>query len=204
MPQKRHSTEQIIAKLREADVDLSKGISVGQICRKLEISEHTFYRWRREYGGLKLDHVVSENSTALKRRGLRVCLIHWLDEPHHPVAASPSHRPVLGWPPSDVRDPLRVDHDGQHPNVDLFRIGHLLGEPNDRGYGKRNPLVYASPVSVQDRAFVCALLQRVSGPARSGKVSVRIHTSSGVRVVRKNEPPRSLKSRKRGETGQSV
>ena len=31
------------------------GISVGQICRKLEISEHTYYRWRKEYGGLKLD-----------------------------------------------------------------------------------------------------------------------------------------------------
>ena len=54
MPQKRHSTEQIIAKLREADVDLAKGVSVGQICRKLEISEHTYYRWRKEYGGMQV------------------------------------------------------------------------------------------------------------------------------------------------------
>ena len=55
MPRKRHSTEQIIAKLREADVQLAKGVSVGEICRALVISEHTYYRWRKEYGGLKLD-----------------------------------------------------------------------------------------------------------------------------------------------------
>ena len=53
--QKRHTAEQIIAKLREADVELANGVSVGQICRKLEISEHTYYRWRKEYGGLKMD-----------------------------------------------------------------------------------------------------------------------------------------------------
>jgi putative transposase len=53
--QKRHSAEQIVAKLREGDVELSRGVSVGQICRKLAISEHTYYRWRKEYGGLKVD-----------------------------------------------------------------------------------------------------------------------------------------------------
>ena len=53
--QKRHTAEQIIAKLREADVELGRGLSVALICRKLEISEHTYYRWRKEYGGLKVD-----------------------------------------------------------------------------------------------------------------------------------------------------
>jgi putative transposase len=53
--QKRHTAEAIIAKLREADVELAQGLSVGQVCRKLEISAHTYYRWRREYGGLKVD-----------------------------------------------------------------------------------------------------------------------------------------------------
>ena len=53
--QKRHTPEQIIAKLREADVELGRGLRVGQICRKLEISEHTYYRWRKEFGGLKVD-----------------------------------------------------------------------------------------------------------------------------------------------------
>ena len=55
MKKKRHTAEQIISKLREAEVELAKGISVGQVCRKLEISEHTYYRWRKEYGGLKVD-----------------------------------------------------------------------------------------------------------------------------------------------------
>ena len=53
--QKRHNAEQIIAKLREADVELGRGQRVGQVCRKLEISEHTYYRWRKEFGGLKVD-----------------------------------------------------------------------------------------------------------------------------------------------------
>ena len=53
--QKRHTAEEVIAKLREADVELSKGVSVGQVCRKLEVSEHTYYRWRKEFGGLKVD-----------------------------------------------------------------------------------------------------------------------------------------------------
>ena len=53
--QKRHTAEQIIAKLREADVEMGRGAPVGQICRKLAVSEHTYYRWRKEYGGLRVD-----------------------------------------------------------------------------------------------------------------------------------------------------
>ena len=55
MPTKRHSAEQIVRKLREADVELARGATVKDACRKLAITEHTYYRWRREYGGLKLD-----------------------------------------------------------------------------------------------------------------------------------------------------
>ena len=55
MPRKRFTTEQIIHKLREAEVELSKGRSVGQACKKIGVTEQTYYRWRREYGGLKLD-----------------------------------------------------------------------------------------------------------------------------------------------------
>ncbi len=55
MPTKRHSAEQIVRKLREAEVELARGATVKDACRKLEIAEHTYYRWRREYGGLKLD-----------------------------------------------------------------------------------------------------------------------------------------------------
>lgn len=55
MPRKRYSPEEIIAMLREADVRLSQGEGVGLICRALSISEQSYYRWRREYGGLKVD-----------------------------------------------------------------------------------------------------------------------------------------------------
>ena len=55
MASKRHSAEQIVRKLREAEVELARGATVKDACRKLSITEHTYYRWRREYGGLKLD-----------------------------------------------------------------------------------------------------------------------------------------------------
>jgi len=48
----RYTPEQIIAKLREAEVYLSQGKTVGQACKTLEVSEQTYYRWRREYGGM--------------------------------------------------------------------------------------------------------------------------------------------------------
>ena len=50
---KRHSPDQIIAKLREADVMLASGGSIGQVCQKMEVSEQTYHRWRNQYGGMK-------------------------------------------------------------------------------------------------------------------------------------------------------
>lgn len=55
MARKRYSAEQIIAKLREAEVELGKGATAAQVCKKLGITENTYYRWRREYGGLRVD-----------------------------------------------------------------------------------------------------------------------------------------------------
>jgi len=54
MPRKQFTTEQIITKLREAEVLVSQGITVIEAVRKLEISEQTYYRWRKEYGGLDM------------------------------------------------------------------------------------------------------------------------------------------------------
>ncbi len=51
MGRKRHSAEQIIQKLREAEVELSKGQTTPDVARKLGITEQTYYRWRREHGG---------------------------------------------------------------------------------------------------------------------------------------------------------
>jgi putative transposase len=55
MPRKRLTAEQIIHQLREAEVLLAQGQTVGEICRHIGISEQSYYRWRREYGGLKRD-----------------------------------------------------------------------------------------------------------------------------------------------------
>ena len=55
MARKRHSTEQIIHKLREAEVLMAKGATIAQACKSIEVVEQTYYRWRREYGGLKID-----------------------------------------------------------------------------------------------------------------------------------------------------
>jgi putative transposase len=49
---KRHSAEQIVFKLRQADVELGKGLRVPEVCKQLGISEQTYYRWRQKYGGM--------------------------------------------------------------------------------------------------------------------------------------------------------
>jgi putative transposase len=51
----RHTPEQIIPKLRQAEVDLGQGMSIAQVCQKLGVSENTFHRWRAQYGGMKAD-----------------------------------------------------------------------------------------------------------------------------------------------------
>ena len=55
MSRKRYSPEQVVTLLREAEVLLSKGSTVATACRELGISEHTYYRWRRDYGGLNVN-----------------------------------------------------------------------------------------------------------------------------------------------------
>ena len=55
MAGRRHTAEQIVGKLREAEVHLSKGMSIAQACKQIGITDQTYYRWRKEYGGLKTD-----------------------------------------------------------------------------------------------------------------------------------------------------
>lgn len=55
VPRKKHTPEEIISKLREAEVELAKGQTTGHVCRMIGITEQTYYRWRKEYGGLKID-----------------------------------------------------------------------------------------------------------------------------------------------------
>ena len=55
MGRKRYTAEQIISMLREAEVLQSQGMTIGEISRKLGITEQTYYRWRKEYGGMRID-----------------------------------------------------------------------------------------------------------------------------------------------------
>jgi len=72
MKRTRHSPEQIIAKLREADALLGGGASIGQVCQKLGVAEQTFHRWRNQYGGMKAHDakrlkVLERENVRLKR-----------------------------------------------------------------------------------------------------------------------------------------
>ena len=55
MARKRYSAEQIIGHLRQAEILISEGKTIGEAARQLSISELTYYRWRREYGGMEVD-----------------------------------------------------------------------------------------------------------------------------------------------------
>lgn len=55
MKRKRFKAEQIVVMLREAEIQMSKGLDVATVCRNLGVSEQSYYRWRKEYGGMKLD-----------------------------------------------------------------------------------------------------------------------------------------------------
>jgi len=72
MVRKNFTPEQIINKLREAEVHINQGISISEASRKIGVTEQTYYRWRKEYGGLrieqakKLKHLEKEN-TRLKK-----------------------------------------------------------------------------------------------------------------------------------------
>lgn len=72
MPKKRHSTEQVVRMLREAEVELSRGMTVRDVCKKLGITDQTYYRWRKEYGGLQVDQArrlkeLEKENTRLKK-----------------------------------------------------------------------------------------------------------------------------------------
>ena len=52
---KRFTPDQIVSKLRQEDVELGKGLTVPEVCRKIEVSQQTYYRWRQKYGGMSPD-----------------------------------------------------------------------------------------------------------------------------------------------------
>ncbi len=71
MARRRWAVEEIITKLREAEVSLAQGGTVAQVCRHLGIAEQTFYRWRREYGGLRMDQAKRLKQLEVENTRLR-------------------------------------------------------------------------------------------------------------------------------------
>ena len=70
MSQKQHTVDQIIAKLRRADVLLGKGTKVPELCKQLEIAEQTYYRWRQKYGGMQPE--MAKELKALQKENARL------------------------------------------------------------------------------------------------------------------------------------
>ena len=72
MVKKAHSPEQIINKLREAEILLNQGANVGEASRKIGVTEQTYYRWRKEYGGMRIEQAkrlksLEKENTRLKK-----------------------------------------------------------------------------------------------------------------------------------------
>ena len=67
---KKHSGPQIVAKLRQADILIGQGKTVPQVCKEIEISQHTYYRWRQKYGGMSPDMI--KQLRALQKENARL------------------------------------------------------------------------------------------------------------------------------------
>jgi putative transposase len=72
MPRKVNTPEQVINKLREAELMLSQGSTVSIVCKKIGVTDQTYYRWRKEYGGMRVDQArrlkdLEQENSRLKR-----------------------------------------------------------------------------------------------------------------------------------------
>ena len=71
MSRRRYTAEAIIAKLREAEVEQARGQTVVQACKKIGVTEQTYYRWRKEYGGLRVDQAKRFKEIELENTRLK-------------------------------------------------------------------------------------------------------------------------------------
>ena len=71
MSKKRYTAEQIIPKLRESEVLMAQGVTIGRICKKLGIAEQTYYRWRKEYGSLRVDQAKRLKGLEMENQRLK-------------------------------------------------------------------------------------------------------------------------------------
>lgn len=70
MPQKRHKPEQIIAKLRQAEIMMGQGKTLEETCRAIAVTTNTYYRWKEQYGGMKIDQ--AKRYKELEKENLRL------------------------------------------------------------------------------------------------------------------------------------
>jgi putative transposase len=70
MPRKSYTPEEIIQHLRTVELETGKGVTVPEACRKVGITEQTYYRWKKEYGGLRVDQ--AKRLKALEQENLRL------------------------------------------------------------------------------------------------------------------------------------
>ncbi len=70
MAKKTYTPEQIINKLREAEVHINQGISISEASRKIGVTQQTYYRWRKEYGGLRIEQ--AKRLKSLERENARL------------------------------------------------------------------------------------------------------------------------------------
>jgi transposase-like protein len=71
MPRKINTPEQIINKLRQAEVLLNQGSTVAEVCRKIEVTDQTYFRWRKEYGGMRVDQAKRLKELELENARLK-------------------------------------------------------------------------------------------------------------------------------------
>jgi transposase-like protein len=68
---RRYRPEQVVEKLRQADVELGKGLTVPEVCRAIEVSQQTYYRWRQKYGGMSPELVKELKALQKENQRLR-------------------------------------------------------------------------------------------------------------------------------------
>ena len=103
MARKRFTAEQIISKLREAEVLLAQGEKMGVVCKRIAVTEQTYYRWRKEYGGLRLDQ--AKRFKALEKENVRLKKLVAV----HPLPSLMKSTPNLESSPhrySQAREPI--------------------------------------------------------------------------------------------------
>jgi putative transposase len=71
MPRKSNTPEQIIGKLRQAEIMLNQGATVAEVCRKIEVTDQTYFRWRKEYGGMRVDQAKRLKDLELENTRLK-------------------------------------------------------------------------------------------------------------------------------------